>query len=76
MAITGRTGADAIAQALAHICRTLVRYRPKLETVIDAAVSASVITSGQATTAKDFIGTASTVCAIFQLVAEYSGFSE
>jgi hypothetical protein len=74
MAITGKTGADAVYLALMHICHVIVRYRVKLEKVIDSAVAAEVITSAQATTAKDFLATAGTVCGIFQLVAGYSGF--
>jgi len=71
---TGKTGADAVAQALAHICRLLVKYRSKLDAVIDLAKNDGVITAEQATTAHDFLSTASTVCAIFQLVAGISGF--
>lgn len=74
MAITGKTGADAIFIALHHICRVIAKYRAKLDTVINAAEAAAVITSGQATTAHDFVATADTVCDIFKLIAGYSGF--
>lgn len=74
MALTGKTGADAIFIALSHICRVIAKYRSKLDNVIDAAVTASVITSAQATTAHDFVSTASTVCGVFELIAGYSGF--
>lgn len=74
MALTGRTGADATFIALQHICRVIVKYRVKLDNVIDAAHGAGVITSAQATTAHDFVATAQTTCAVFQLIAGYSGF--
>lgn len=75
MAITGKTGADAVFIALKRICIVLSHYRAKLDAVIDAAVAANVITSGQATTAHDFLATANTVCAVFEAVAGYSGFT-
>jgi hypothetical protein len=74
-AITGKTGADAVAKALHRICLTLSHYRAKLDAVIDTAVTAGVITSAQATTAHDFLATAQTVCAIFELIAGYSGLT-
>jgi hypothetical protein len=74
VAITGKTGADAVAKALKHICRILVAYRTKLEAVIDAAVANNAITSAQADTAKAFIASADAACQIFILVADYSGF--
>jgi hypothetical protein len=73
MAHTGKTGADAVFQALAKICRVITAYRAKLDAVITAAEGAGVITADQAATAHDFVATASSVCAVFQLVAGYSG---
>lgn len=74
MAITGKTGADAVFKALHHICRVLNAYRDKLDAVIDAAVGAGVITSDQGEVAKDFLGGVNIVCGIFEKVAGYSGF--
>jgi len=74
MAITGKTGADAIFISLKHICRVIAKYRAKLDTVINAAASSGVITTGQATTAHDFVATAQVACDIFALIAGYSGF--
>lgn len=74
MAVTGKTGADAVAKALQHICIVITKYRPKLDAVIDAAAGAGAITSAQATIAHDFVSTASAACAVFQLIADYSGF--
>lgn len=74
MAVTGKTGADAIFIALRQICKVIVRYRAKLDDVIDAAETAGTITSAQATQAHDFVTNASVVCVIFELIAGYSGF--
>lgn len=74
MALTGKTGADAVFKALKRICIVLSHYRAKLDAVIDSAQGASVITEEQAVLAHDFLGTASTVCAVFEAVAGYSGF--
>lgn len=74
MAVTGKTGADAVFQALQHICRVITKYRTKLDAVIDAATTAGVITSAQAVIAHDFVSTASAACSVFELIASYSGF--
>ncbi len=74
MAVTGRTGADAIFKALKRICIVITHYRTKLDAVIDAAVTNNIITSAQGTTAHDFVSAASATCAIFELIAGYSGF--
>lgn len=74
MAITGKTGADAIAKALKHICRVLVAYRNKLEQVIDQAEAATVITGSQATAARAFVASADAACQVFILIADFSGF--
>lgn len=74
MAVTGKTGADAVFLALKHICKVITRYRLKLDAVIDQAESAGVITSGQATDAHAFVAAANATCAVFELIADYSGF--
>lgn len=74
MAVTGKTGADAVFQALRHICHVIVKYRTKLDGVITSAQGAGVITAAQATTAHDFVAAATTTCSIFELIAGYSGF--
>lgn len=74
MAVTGKTGADAIAKSLKHICRVLIAYRTKLDAVIDAAASAGTITSAQAAEAHAFVASADAACQIFILIAGYSGF--
>ena len=75
MAITGKTGADAIAKALKHICRVLVAYRTKLEAVIDLAESTATISAGQADTARAFVASADAACQVFILIADFSGFT-
>ena len=70
--MAGKTGADAVFVALHHICKTLGRYRAKLDTFVDAAVAASVITSSQATTVHDFIAGANALCDIFRLLADFN----
>jgi hypothetical protein len=73
MAHTGKTGADAVFIALSKICRVLVAYRAKLDAVIDQAATGGVISSTQATAAHDFLAIVNTTCAIFELIAGYSG---
>lgn len=73
MARTGKTGADAIAKSLKHICRVIIAYSAKIHAVIDAAAAADVITADQATAAHAFIAAADGNCQIFVLIADYSG---
>lgn len=74
MAVTGRTGADAIFIALKHICRILAKYNAKLTAVVSAAQSAGAITAGEAATITAFLGTANAACFAFERLAAYSGF--
>jgi len=74
MALTGKTGADAIFGALKRICHVLVKYNTKLLAVVDAAQAAGAITAGDATTIKAFITVAVATCDAFGKLAAYSGF--
>lgn len=74
MALTGKTGADAIFIGLKHICRVISAYNLKLRTVNDEALAAGAITTGQHTSINSFIDGASVFCAVFEALAAYSGF--
>lgn len=74
VAITGKTGADAIFIALHHICLVITRYEAKLQAVIVAAEGAGAITNAQKTSINSFLSLASAACTAFQALASYSGF--
>jgi len=74
MAVTGKTGADAIFGYLHKICRVINAYEVKLLAVVTAAEGAGAITSDQATKIRAFITVASTTCEAFGALADYSGF--
>lgn len=74
MAITGKTGADAIFKALSRICIVLNRYHAKLINVVSLAQAAGAITSGEATTIIAFINAAQAACDAFRKLADYAGF--
>lgn len=74
MAVTGRTGADAIFIAMRHICHVISAYNLKLRAVVTAAQTAGAITSAQATTITNFIDTASIICSALEALSNYSGF--
>jgi hypothetical protein len=65
MAITGKTGADAIARSLSHICRVINAYAAKLS---------GWITSDQADVARAFVSSADAACQVFKIIAKNSGF--
>ncbi len=74
MAVTGKTGADAIFIALKHICRLLIKYNLKLTAAIAAAQAAGAITAGQAASINTFISVATATCSAFEALAAYTGF--
>lgn len=74
MAVTGKTGADAIFIALRHVCRLITKYQTRLNAVVAAAASAGAITSAQQISINNFIATAVTLCSAFEALANYSGF--
>jgi hypothetical protein len=74
MAITGKTGADAIARSLSHICRVINAYAAKLSAVINQAESSGWITSDQADVARAFVSSADAACQVFKIIAKNSGF--
>lgn len=74
MAITGKSGADAIFISLKHICHVLTTYQLKLTQVVAAARAAGAITAAQETAINNLIATAVTACAAFEALALYSGF--
>lgn len=74
MAVTGKTGADAIFGYLHKICAVLLKYQAKLVAVVAAAEAAGAITSEQATQINAFITVASATCSAFEALAQYSGF--
>lgn len=74
MPVTGKTGADAIFVAMAHICRLIVKYGAKLDIVITGAQNAGAITAVDANNIRTFISIAVDVCSAFSKLAQYSGF--
>jgi hypothetical protein len=74
MAVTGKTGADAIAKAVEHICRLVTKYHDKLAGVIDGAHAAGVIDATQQALAHAFIDGAQAACTVWKLIAGFSGF--
>lgn len=74
MAITGKTGADAIFKALKRICIVLTKYQAKLQAVVIAAETAGAISAADATTINAFITVAGATCSAFDRLSQYSGF--
>lgn len=74
MAVTGKTGADAVAIAIKHICRVVSAYNLKLRAVIAQSVTAGSITAGDAAVLIAWLDGLVGVCAIWEAVALYSGF--
>jgi len=76
MAITGKSGADAIFKALKRICIVLAHYSPKLDAVITQAQTAGKISAAQAATCRQLVTLATAFCDAYALVADFSGLTE
>ncbi len=74
MAITGKTGADAISKDLKHSVRMISKFTLKLNSVVAAARTAGAITVAQETDILAFISIAPAASAAFEALAAYSGF--
>lgn len=72
MVITGKTGADAIANFLRGVCRVLVKYQTKLLLVATAAEVAGAITADQRDAIVNLVNSASAACDAFTALAKYS----
>lgn len=75
MAITGKTGWDAMYQDQLKMCATIKRYGPKALAAVSAAQSLGIVTAEQAATAVAAIEGATVLCAIFKALADYTNVS-
>jgi len=66
-----RTGIAILTVIVEHICRVLNAYRPAINGVISAAVTAGTITSTQASIIGTWLDGASAACAILKAVSGY-----
>lgn len=74
MTVLGRTGADAMAIAIAHMCRVYLRYGTKLRNKIAQLEAEATLTTEQADQYRQFLDQLDINCRIIQLVADNSGF--
>lgn len=74
MAVTGKTGADAIWKALHRIAIVLSHYAPKFLAVVAVMQSSGSITSAEAALITEFVNSLTAVAAALKKVADYSGF--
>lgn len=75
MAITGRTGADAIWQAVKKQRATLNRYAAKMDIVITVAETAGILTAPESAAIRAYILAMQAAAAALEKLANYSGFS-
>ena len=74
MAVTGKTGADALYKNFKKSSITMSHYGPKFAIVVQQAVIAGVISSADATAVMAAINALPAVLSILAQVAKYSGF--
>lgn len=66
-----RTGLVAVTLALEAICRTIRKYRPKMDDALAAAVTGGVITSDQKATVTTFLDITQAACDVLRIVTGY-----
>lgn len=74
MAVTGKTGADAIYHAIKRITTVISHYAPKFLAVVAVMEAGGQITSADAAVIVGFINSLNTLVAALAKVADYSGF--
>lgn len=74
MAVTGRTGADAVFKSIKHVCSVINRYSGKFNAVIIAAQAAGAIDGTEAALITTFLATLTALCDALDKLAAYSGF--
>ena len=66
-----RTGIVAATIFIKHLCHVLVTYRTAINTVVDAAVAGSIITSTQRDVLFTWLDGAQTACNVIRAVSGY-----
>lgn len=74
MAVTGKTGADAIFKTMKRQAIVYQRYAPKLNALITVMQGLSLLTSGEAALAHAYVAAIVEMAVIFQKISDYSGF--
>lgn len=74
MSIRGRTGADAMAIALAHMCRVYLGYAIKLRAKVQEQVDSGTLTTDQGEQLFQFLDQLNVTCTLMRIVADNSGF--
>lgn len=74
MSIRGRTGADAMAIALAHMCRVYLAYSMKLRAKVQEQIDTATITTEQGEQIYAFLDQLNTTCMLMRIIADNSGF--
>lgn len=75
MAITGKTGADAIFVAIHKVVTVLAAYAPKFRAVVATMVTGGFVTSAEAAVITGFLDTLPALEAALKKVADYSGLN-
>jgi len=71
MALALRTGIAAATIVIKHLCRILIAYRPAMDAVLAAAVTAGTITTTQRDILKTWLDGAQSACDIIRVVSGY-----
>lgn len=71
MGITLRTGMAVATQIIKHLCRILQVYRPAMNDVIAAAVSAGHISAAQQLLLNSWLDGAAAACDVIRIVTGY-----
>jgi len=74
MAITGKTGADAIHKTLKRQVIVYGKYHGKLSATISTMQTGGLLTGTEASQAQAYINAIASNEAIFKKIADYSGF--
>ena len=75
MAVTGKTGADAVFKAINHVCKVNAKFGPRLREVVVLTAAAELITPTQEAALIAFLDGLTGLCAAWDSVAKFSGIN-
>lgn len=74
MAVTGKTGADAIMKTIKRQAIVYQKYAPRLTALIVTMQGLGLLTAGEAALAQAYIEAIVQMGVIFTKISDYSGF--
>lgn len=74
MAVTGKTGSDAVLKAVKHIVVVLSHYMPKFMSTVAIMEASGALSAADAAAVRAFVASLNELLVAVSKMADYSGF--